>query len=130
MTFSSVSRSSLEVEEVAATAAGVTGLRAGVGAVTRWRAGGAGAATGADSEGVAISRAAAVAGCTLRATGRGFGSGILCLAGGLAASAEHPNAIVKPTEKAVANAVDRNAFAWTIGVTAYLRGRIKEIAFG
>ena len=92
MTFSSVSRSSFEVEEVCATAAGVTGFRAGVGAVTRWRAGGAGEATGGGRIGVAISRAAAVvagggavAGATSRATGRTFGSGTLCFFGVAAA---------------------------------------------
>ena len=93
MTFSSVSRSCFEVEEVCATAAGVTGFRAGVGAVTRWRAGGAGAATGGGRIGVATSRAAAVAagggllwGTTLRTTGRAFGIGTLCFAGEEAAA--------------------------------------------
>jgi len=61
MTFSSVSRSSRDVEEVAATAAGATCFLAGVGAVTRWRADGAGLATGDGSEGEANSLAAAVA---------------------------------------------------------------------
>src|SRR6185437_8133334 len=121
---------SLEVEEVAATAAGVTGFRAGVGVVTRWSAGGAGAATGAGSDGLAVARAAAVVGTTCRAAGRDFGSGILwCLAGALAASAENPITSVNPAERAAINAVDRNALAWTITVTSYLRGRIK-IALG
>jgi len=51
MTFSSVSRSAFEVDDVAAMAAGATDLRAGVGVAARWRAGGAGAATGGGSEG-------------------------------------------------------------------------------
>jgi hypothetical protein len=93
MTFSSVSRSALEVEEVAATAAGVTGLCAGVGAVTRWRAAGAGAATAAGSDGEAGARAgelAAAGGSVARTacwvTGRSFGTGTTRFAGEEAAS--------------------------------------------
>jgi hypothetical protein len=44
----------LEVLDVAAMAAGVPGLRAGVGAVTLCRAGGVGAATGGDNGAVAM----------------------------------------------------------------------------
>ena len=68
--------------DVAAMAAGVPDLRTGVGAVTRCRAGGAGAATVGDSGAPALSRPGAVAGeggvvfgTTSRATGREFGSG-------------------------------------------------------
>jgi hypothetical protein len=85
ITLSSVSRSALDVEEVAATAAGMTARRAGVGAVTRWRAAGAGVAIGGGSEGEASSRAGAVAaaggtvgGTVWRATGRSLGIGKLC----------------------------------------------------
>ena len=55
---------------------------------TRWRAGGAGAATDGGSDGDTISRAGAVVaaggtvgGTALCATGRAFGSGTLCFAG-------------------------------------------------
>src|SRR5689334_12562031 len=79
ITFSSVSRSALEVEDVAATAAGMTARRVGVGAVTRWRAAGAGVATGGG--------AGAVAGGTVwRATGRSLGTGKLCFGTEAAAS--------------------------------------------
>src|SRR5579871_936004 len=85
MTSSSCSMSSLDVAEVAATAAGATCLRVWVGAVTFWRAGGAGAAIGGGKEGEASSRAGAVAACggtvggtELRATGRAWGFGTSC----------------------------------------------------
>src|SRR5215472_7749434 len=87
ITSSSWSRSSLDVLDVAATAAGGPNLRAGVGAVTRCRTGGAGAATGDDSGVVEVCRPGAVAGeggvvfgTTLCATGREFGCGGLSFA--------------------------------------------------
>src|SRR5690242_4934610 len=91
MTLASVSRSPHDVDEVAATAAGITGFLAGVGAVTRRRAGGAGLATGDGRDGEANSRAAAVAVCggeaagtEWRATGRDFGAGSWRLASAVA----------------------------------------------
>jgi hypothetical protein len=63
----------------------MTARRAGVGAVTRWRTAGAGAATGGGSDGEASSRAGAVAatggtagGAEWPATGRSLGIGKLC----------------------------------------------------
>jgi hypothetical protein len=48
-----------------------------------------------------------------------------CLSAGfsveLAASAENPSASVNAVDKTVDNAVDRNAFVRTNGVTAFLR---------
>jgi hypothetical protein len=58
---------------------------------------------------------AEVAGTTLRAIGRGFGSGTFGVA---QASADNPTA----SARLVANAVDRNAAARDDGVTAFLRG--------
>jgi hypothetical protein len=59
-----------------------------------------------------------VLGTTLRAIGRGFGSGTLGL---VAASAAHPDS---PTASArlVARAVDRHAAARADWVTSFLRG--------
>ncbi len=81
ITSSSWSRSSFEVLAVAAMAGGGPDLRAGVGAVTRCRTGGAGLATGGES-GAPTSRPGAVAGeagvvfgTTLCATVRAVGSG-------------------------------------------------------
>jgi hypothetical protein len=54
-------------------------------------------------------------GTTLRAIGRGFGSGTFGVA---QASADNPTA----SARLVANAVDRNAAARDDGVTAFLRG--------
>src|SRR5258708_7520424 len=86
MTFSSASMSAREVDVVVATAAGVTGLRAGVGWVTRCRAGAAGAATGGGRVAVVAPLAGAVAaaggivfGTTLRAIGRALGNGTFAL---------------------------------------------------
>jgi hypothetical protein len=125
MTFSSASISARDVDDVAATAAGVTGLRAGVGAATLWRAAGAGAA-GTDIVVGGLSLAAAVAagggvvfGTTLRAIGLDLGSGTF--AGDVAASAagiDKPSASARP----VARVVDRNAAARIKGATAFLRG--------
>jgi len=64
---------------------------------------------------VAGATVAVVAGTTLRAIGRGFGSGIF---GAAAAGAENATA----SARHVAKAVDRNAPARTVRVTAFLRG--------
>jgi hypothetical protein len=126
--------SACEVDDVAATAAGVTGLRAGVGAVTRRRTGGTGPARGGCGGAAAVvavggtSFAAAVAagacgaggldfGTTLRATGRGFGSGIFDFAGAVAAHADTPNASVRLAAITVDKAVDRNRGARVTGGT-------------
>src|SRR5882724_9825275 len=143
MTFSSASMSAREVDVVAATAAGVTGLRAGVGWVTRCRAGAAGAATGGGKVAVVAPLAGAVAaaggivfGTTLRAIGRALGNGTLAfacpsaaldLACPSAAGAGRPIASVRLTAKtvdraAVDRAVDRKAVARANRVTTFLRG--------
>jgi hypothetical protein len=57
-------------------------------------------------------------GTTLRAIGRGFGSGTFGLAQASAAMAHNPSA----SARLVARAVDRNAVAPVDGVTAFLRG--------
>jgi hypothetical protein len=133
MTFSSASVSACDVDDVAATAAGVGGLRAG-GKAACWRVAGmiAAAAGGAAATGrpVAAGRAAAageflaavvargvVLGTTLRAIGRGFGNGILAF--GEASAAAHA---ANPTASArvVVIAVDRNAAARAEGGTAFL----------
>jgi hypothetical protein len=57
-------------------------------------------------------------GTTLRAIGRGFGSGTFGLAQASAANADNPTANIR----LVANAVDRIAAAREYGVTAFLRG--------
>jgi len=121
--------SAREVDVVAATAAGVTGLRAGVGEVTRWRAGEAGAATGAGNTTGAVALAAEVAagggavfGTALRAIGRALGNGTLDLACGSAASAGMLTASVRLIAKTVDRAVDCNAVERAKEVTAFLRG--------
>jgi hypothetical protein len=124
MTFSNASISARDVDAVAATAAGVTGLRAGVGEVTRARAGGAGEAAGGVSTTGVVALAAAVAaaggvvfGTMLRATGRALGNGTLDLAGPSAAGAGMPMTSVRLS----ARAVERDAVARAKGVTAFLR---------
>ena len=64
-------------------------------------------------------KVAVVAGAALRATGRGLGSGIFG-----AASAGTENATA--SARHVAKAVDRNAAARTVRVTAFLRGESFE----
>jgi len=117
--------SAREVDDVAATAAGVTGFRAGVGAATRWRAGGAGAA-GTDIVIGGLSRAAAVAaggglvfGTTVRAIGRARGIGTFAFEA--AASAGGADKLAAST-RPVASTVDRNAAARIKRATAFLRG--------
>jgi hypothetical protein len=114
--------SDCDVDEVAAIAAGVTCLRGG-GGVACWRVAGAkaGAANGA---GVATAWAEAVCvataclGTTLRAIGRGFGSGTFGVALASTESADRPTA----SARLVASAVDRNAAARAEGFTAFLCG--------
>jgi hypothetical protein len=147
MTFSSASVSACEVDDVAATAAG-GGLRAGAGGnAACWRAAGAKAGAGVAAGAIFLAAAftagawvgAGVAagaiflaavlvagavflvetlGTTLRAIGRGFGSGTVGVAQASAANTDNPTA----SAKLVANAVDRNAAARNDGVTAFLRG--------
>jgi hypothetical protein len=78
----------------------------------------AGAADAGAGAGIlaAVAVADAVFGTTLRAIGRGFGSGTFGLAKASVAHADHPSASARP----VANAVDRNAVARVF--TAFLRG--------
>jgi hypothetical protein len=59
-----------------------------------------------------------VLGTTLRATGRGFGSGTFGFAAASAAQADNPTA----SARLVANTVDRKAAAREDGVTTFLRG--------
>src|ERR1700686_3285520 len=114
MTFSSAPLSACEVDDVAATAAGVVGLRAAAGGnAACWRV--AGAIAGAGTARAAVFVAGVIAGVvldvflgtTLRAIGRGFGSGILDLAEVSVAQAHNPTA----SAKVVAIAVDCNAAA-------------------
>src|ERR1700722_9726025 len=113
MTFSSASVSACEVDDVAATAAAAGGFRAvGGGNAACWRVAGR-IAAGADREGelfAAVFAAGVALGTTLRAIGRGFGSGILGL-GGEASPA---------SARVVVIAVDRNAAARVVGITAFL----------
>src|SRR5580693_5104705 len=114
MTFSSASVSACEVDVVAATAAVATGLRAG-GKAACWRVAGMIAAV-AGTEGAAGEFFAAVfdagvgLGTTLRAIGRGFGSGILGLAADASlAHAANPKISPETSARVVVIAVDRNA---------------------
>src|ERR1700761_3926660 len=122
MTFSSASVSACEVEDVAANAAGAGGLRtAGGGKAACWRgagriAAGAAAAGSEDEFFAAVFAADVVLGTTLRAIGRGFGSGILDLAAASVAHAANPTA----SARVVVIAVDRNAAARAEGITAFL----------
>jgi hypothetical protein len=127
MTFSSASVSACEVDDVAATAAGGAGLRAGAGGKAAcWRVAGAKAGAGVAAGAIffaAVFVAGAVflaeaLGTTLRAIGRGFGSGTVGVAQASAANTDNPTA----SARLVANAVDRNAAARNDGVTAFLRG--------
>jgi hypothetical protein len=125
MTFSSASVSACEVDDVAATAAGA--LRAGGGGKAAcWRVAGAKAGAGVAAGAIffaAVFVAGAVflaeaLGTTLRAIGRGFGSGTVGVAQASAANTDNPTT----SARLVANAVDRNAAARNDGVTAFLRG--------
>ena len=64
----------------------------------------------------AVFAAGVVLGTTLRAIGRGFGSGILGLADASAAHTANPTA----NARVVVIAVDRNAAARAEGITAFL----------
>src|SRR5260370_10485439 len=99
MTFSSAATSACEVDDVAATAAGATCLRAGGGGKAAcWRV--AGASAGAGTAGVvALLLAAAlvasvvlgvVLGTMLRAIGRGFGTGTFGLVAVSAPAIDNP----------------------------------------
>src|SRR5216684_216197 len=105
MTFSSASVSACEVDDVAATAAGVTGLRAGGGKAACWRVAGAIAAGAAVVTGAVF--LAELAGAILREIGRGLGNGTFALAEASPAKIENPIA----STRLVANAVDCNAAA-------------------
>jgi hypothetical protein len=125
MTFSSASVSACEVDDVAATAAGGGGWRAGAGGKAAcWRvAGSIAGAAGVDPAGDAVFLAAVFVACvvfgtTLRAIGRGFGSGTFGLAAASAVHADNPTA----SARLVARAVDRKAAARAGRVTALLRG--------
>ena len=148
MTFSSASVSACEVDDVAATAAGTTGLRAGGGKAACWcvagaraRGGEAAAAAGAVflAEVVLLEVLLSavlllelllldvlllegllleVLGTTLRAIGRGFGRGTFGLAQASAANPDSPTA----SARLVARAFDRSAAAREDGFTAFLRG--------
>src|ERR1700722_19343890 len=125
MTFSSASASACEVDDVAATAAGTTGLRAGAGArdaCRRVAASIAGAAPDGEPGGslfpAVFFAAGVVLGTTLRAIGRGFGSGPFDGAAASAAQVENPTASSRP----VAHAVDRKAADREDWVTTFLRG--------
>jgi hypothetical protein len=130
MTFSSASVSACEVDDVVATAAGVGGLRAvGGGNAACWRV--AGAIAGADKAWAAVFAAGVAAavlvgvfflGTTLRAIGRGLGSGTFDLAEASAAQADNPTA----SARVVAIAVDCNAAARADWVTAFLCGESRD----
>jgi hypothetical protein len=141
MTFSSASASACGVDDVAATAAVGGGLRAG-GKAACWRV--AGAKEGASGAVLLAEVFAAgavflvevflvevslvevslaeVLGTTLRAIGRGFGSGTLGLVAASAANADNPTASARLVARAVDKAVDRNAAARADWVTSFLRG--------
>jgi len=136
--------SDCEVDDVAATAAGVTGLRAA--GTACWRVAGAKAGAGKACAGKAcageacagaacvgeagtiwvgataavLTAAAAgvVLGTALRAIGRGFGSGTFGLAQASTDMADSPTASARP----VASAVDRHAAARAEDFTAFLCG--------
>ncbi len=130
MTFSSASVSACEVDDVAASTAVGTCLRAGGGGKAAcWRV--AGAMAGATGTGTAaagavlavlLTVAAAVLGellgTTLRAIGRGFGSGTFGLVNVCAPDVDNPAA----STRLVARAVDRNIAARESRVTAFFRG--------
>ena len=128
MTFSRASLSACDVEDVAATAAGATCLRGGKAACWRVagaRTGGAGAgaaaAAGAAGAGVWAAGALVCAvdfGTTLRAIGRGFGSGTFGFAQASKGKAASPTASARP----VASAVDRKAAARAEEITVFLCG--------
>jgi hypothetical protein len=131
MTFSSASVSACEVVDVAATAAGAGGLRAGGGgkaACLRVAGSIAGAAGAGATRGAVFLASVFVAartvvlvealGAMLRAIGRGFGNGTFGVAQASAATADNTTA----SARLVANAVDRNAAAREDGGTAFLRG--------
>src|SRR5476649_2549034 len=91
MTFSSASVSACAVDDVAATAAGVVGLRAEGGSAACWRVAGAMAGAAIAAGAVVFAEAVAagvVLGTTLRAIGRALGSGTFFLAAASAVKAD------------------------------------------
>src|SRR5215208_3877613 len=128
MTFSSASLSAFEVDEVAATAAGDGGLRAGGKAACRRVAGARiGGLAGAAVAGVVNLAGVTKAGAlffadawatTLRAIGRAFGNGTFGAAQASAPKADKPNA----SARLVASAVDCKAAARLDRVTAFPQG--------
>ena len=136
MTFSSVALSWADVEDVVATAAGVTGLRAEAGGgAACWRVAGAIAEAGAlnvvgEDAGVvdvavvllvALPVLSAAFGTTFRAIGRAFGRGTFDLA---LDSPAHADPMTSTSADAIA--VERNAFARTYEVTAFLCGESQD----
>jgi hypothetical protein len=79
---------------------------------------GAGEAGAGATSLVVLVAACVVLGTTLRAIGRGLGSGTFGLVAASFAHADHPSA----STRLVAKAVDRNMAARENGVTAFLRG--------
>jgi hypothetical protein len=121
----------LDVDEVAAIAAGATGFCDEAGSIARWwRAGGTDAAAGDEPGETAavcraieeVARAGVVAAVALRAIGRGFGSGILDFSGACAAGAESPSASIKLVARTVDKAVDRMRGAGVKAGTGVLCG--------
>src|SRR5471032_3083960 len=120
MTFSSASVSACEVDDVAATAAGVVGLRAiGGGNAACCRV--AGAMAGATGAAPAVFLAA-ILGTTLRAIGRGFGSGTFGLVLASAVNADKPTASARVVARLVVKTANRNAAARVDGVTTFPDG--------
>ena len=115
MTFSSASVSACEVDDVAATAAGAAGLRAGGGRAACCRVAGAMVVTAGAVFLAAVLATGVVLGTTLRAIGRGFGNGTFGLAAASAVNADKPTA----SARAVVRTVDRNAAARADGVTTF-----------
>jgi len=127
--------SACEVDDVAATAAVATGLRA-AGSAACWRVAGAkagaeaGAGMGAGETGAVAAAAACcggfagvrlagvVLGTILRAIGRGLGNGTFGLAEASTEMADSPTA----SARLVASALDRNAAGRTERITAFLCG--------
>lgn len=157
MTFSRASLSEVDVEDVEATAAGTVGLRAAAGgSAACWRVAGAIAALGtADAAGAtvglsvvlgealsAVFSAFSVLGTTLRAIGRAFGIGTLCLAAACFvvaclvavsflvsvsfATACAPMMSASVVAKVVAMAVERRAAARADRITAFLCGESRK----
>jgi hypothetical protein len=124
--FSSASVSACEVDDVAATAAGAAGLRAGGGRAACCRVAGAMAVAAGAVFFAAVLATGVVLGTTLRAIGRAFGNGTFGLAAASAVNADNPTASARKAVKTVAKPavriVDRNAAARADGITAFPDG--------